>query len=257
MKIESGKYYRTRDGRKVGPIGYNSYITNYGKFFSGETFWDEFGRLYQSTKETDYDLIAEWTEDDDLNAICDERQDGPFVREPETGTLADLDVKPGDVVEWFNTSVVNPMEVISASIITSGAFEGQVEAVLSGYGSGIFSVEQFRIISRASDTPKTWGEMTDAEKGELLLAWQRCDQLQYWDTDKKEWESTDIHPFEFEADAYRVKPEPVRETVTLYHGPNDRQAFTGYCRANDDVVITYTRTTDGKPDLDSIKMEEV
>lgn len=242
MKIEVGKYYRTRDGRKVGPIGYNPNITNYGKFFSGETFWDEFGRLYQATKETDHDLIAEWTE-------------------PETGTLAELDVKPGDVVEWFNTSVVNPMEVISASIITSGAFEGQVEAVLSGYGSGIFDVEQFRIISRASDTPKTssksWphnGEWSnwfmsgvDGTIKNSLMRGKEC-----------EVETQKLAGCKQFAYRFRIKPEPVRETVTMQwsYENGGQDGYAHPYNKNATHRITFT-TTDGKPDLDSIKMEEV
>lgn len=180
MKIEPGKCYRTRDGRKVGPIGYNPNITNYWKFFSGVTFWDEFGRLYKATRETDLDLIAEWTEDD-LNAICEERQDGPFVS--------------------------------------------------------------------ASDAPKTWGEMTDAEKGALLLAHREGKAIEFYSPTFRKWmDPVDAGPSWFDVQPYRIKPEPVRETVTKYYQAGD-SVF-------DTHRITFT-TTDGKPDLDSIKMEEV
>ena len=124
----------------------------------------------------------------------------------ETGTLAELNAQPGDVVEWIDEGSIHTVE--KAETITGDIFSGATDAKLSGYGIGIFMNEEFRLISRASDTPKTWGEMTDEEKGALLLAWQRGEQLQYWDADNAVWESTDIHPFEFEADAYRIKPEP-------------------------------------------------
>ena len=81
-------------------------------------------------------------------------------------TLAELDVKPGDVVEWDSSRHT----VQSAEILTEGRFKGQVQANLSEYGDGIFGDEKFRIISRASDTPRPFGELTDEEKGALLLA---------------------------------------------------------------------------------------
>lgn len=326
LTIEPGKCYRTRDGRKVGPMtrwintaNHPFEVVNEDGNILGRCLWGNDGKCDELVH---LDLIAEWTEDDDLNAICDERKDGPFNRDPEltspygdgnhplpddtarykikpeladfplmgpdkeytptmtsdhffdkaidrgivTGTLADLQVKPGDVVEacWQGDGGWEEYKYV-----LKHPNYGH-ECLLSTRDDiGYIKIEdadqwEFRIISSASDgdpvsasdTPKTWGEMTDSEKGALLLAWQRGVQLQYWDHDNQEWEDTDIHPFEFEADAYRIKPEHKREKVTLYHGPDDTAAFTGYKRANDDVVITYTRS-DGKPDLDSIKMEEV
>jgi hypothetical protein len=227
LTIQPGKYYRTRDGRKVGPMAHdeaNWYTCGDGRL------WSEEGERW-SPEEYHNNIIAEWT------------------GTTETGTLAELNVKPGDVVEWFNTSVVNPMEVISASIITSGAFEGQVEAVLSGYGSGIFSVEQFRIISRASDTPKTWGEMTDAEKRAVALAFVQGRTVQCWqDGDTPEYWADIPDPNWNDDCKFRIKPEPKRETVTLCGSDIRLKPFIAGHR------ITF-ETIDGKPDLGSIKME--
>lgn len=87
MKIEAGKYYRTRDGRKVGPM--RAFC---GKDFDiddernphgdevNDSWWRASGKRGAYYEDSNLDLIAEWTEDDDLNAICDERQGGPFVR---------------------------------------------------------------------------------------------------------------------------------------------------------------------------------
>ena len=66
MKLEVGKYYRTRDGRKVGPMykkwpcdeegdvwGYNGSMANYS----------EVGIRWTGVNEPESDIIAEWTDE--------------------------------------------------------------------------------------------------------------------------------------------------------------------------------------------------
>jgi hypothetical protein len=100
-----------------------------------------------------------------------------------------------------------------------------------------------------TDDLKTWGEMTDAEKGALLLAhhegkviewnatsyitgewtgWGGCDDDCLWDRDF----------------AYRVRQEPKRETVALCWRKGLEMGEIGTI----DLV-------DGDPDCDSIRME--
>ncbi len=73
MKIEAGKYYRTRDGRKGRPMlrardeayGWNVGDVTYGRWAdSGED-----GYALPSSKQAADDLIAEWSEPVDLTAI--------------------------------------------------------------------------------------------------------------------------------------------------------------------------------------------
>ena len=81
LTIREGGFYRTRDGRKVGPmrdhLGINAYPFD----------CDQTGQYYRADGVADdgveYDLIAEWTD-----------------AAPTEGTLRELDVKPGDVVEF-------------------------------------------------------------------------------------------------------------------------------------------------------------
>lgn len=69
LKIEAGKYYRTRDGRKVGPVTYRDgyFIANLWHYNSaGECGYE--GRHDPSHDWRDeHDLIAEWV-DEPLNA---------------------------------------------------------------------------------------------------------------------------------------------------------------------------------------------
>lgn len=62
LKLEEGKYYRTRDGRKVGPMQF--YGAGYQLLFccvNGlERFWRECGKHHFGCDEID--LVAEWAE---------------------------------------------------------------------------------------------------------------------------------------------------------------------------------------------------
>lgn len=62
LKIQSGRYYRTRDGRKVGPM------TDRGKRWNWKCplgrLWMDNGR-YEDWGLSDLDLIAEWTDTPD------------------------------------------------------------------------------------------------------------------------------------------------------------------------------------------------
>ncbi|TCQ79996.1 hypothetical protein EDF68_10341 [Ochrobactrum sp. BH3] len=69
LKIEAGKYYRTRDGRKVGPM---NAAESEGYAFSGALVGVGYIKIFQSTgvhgsiyiqNEPDFDLIAEWIEE--------------------------------------------------------------------------------------------------------------------------------------------------------------------------------------------------
>jgi len=252
MKIEEGKYYRTRDGRKVGPmVRWSMYAKHPFEITAGgdddliAAIWGEDGKGYPGSP----DLIAEWTD------------------QPE-GTLAELDVKPGDVVECVYAHTDN---------FTTGKQYTSHESghVVTDNGYSVHSTSStFRLISRATqrdpemtdpygnnngpvgartDKPKTWGEMTDAEKGALLLAHHEGKVIQMVDCNGN-W--IDYIMFGAVTDyAYRIKPEPKHETVVLkFGGP-----YGVHGVAHDHVKphrITFD-LIDGEPDLISVKMERV
>lgn len=78
MKLEVGKYYKDANGEKRGPMREST--KGRFDFYRSAYYFDDRGR---SIDGDDPDLISEWIE-----------------TPPETGTLRDLNVKPGDVVEW-------------------------------------------------------------------------------------------------------------------------------------------------------------
>lgn len=59
IKLEVGKFYRTRDGRKVGPIMMDNHVRYPAKDPEG-TAWTANGFFYDPDQPHHLDLIAEW-----------------------------------------------------------------------------------------------------------------------------------------------------------------------------------------------------
>lgn len=73
MQIEAGKFYRTRDGRKVGPMredpNYSPRPFDVDSYFPaplGRTLWTRDG---ESDEGSNLDLVAEWLDPVDLTAL--------------------------------------------------------------------------------------------------------------------------------------------------------------------------------------------
>jgi hypothetical protein len=168
----------------------------------------------------------------------------------ETGTLKELNVKPGDVVECVSLGRNGSNHYVTVgkryTINPNRSYTDDGGEINFGFS------EAFRIISRASDTPKTWGDMTDAEKGALLLAAHEgkvIEQHQNPSAGLPGGWFFRARPTWMPNGAYRVRPEPVRETVTLYGRATEPNswAITAAQWDNDTHRITFT-TENGKPD---------
>lgn len=191
------------------------------------------------------------------------------------GTLAGLGVKEGDVVEhlyFFDGD--------------AGCYKFPFKVDSRGRAidkSGCFflpkSLSTFRIISRAdnppkpaiglyslltegqkkmattSQEPKTWGQMTDEEKGALLLAKHEGKVIEaYWDG---KWvKASGPNYFRFSSVySYRIKPEPVIETVVMY--ASDKMKGFGLCRGDKSVHKLTFKTFDGEIDYTTVKMSKL
>ena len=104
--------------------------------------------------------------------------------------------------------------------------------------------------------------MTPEEKGALLLAAHEGKKIEWSDTAGSNmwceswWRRCGVSAVgKFPEYAYRVRPGPVVVTVTRYGSPQDSWGFTGSVCSRDTHVITFN-LVDGKPDCNSIKMEE-
>lgn len=66
LKIEAGRYYKTRDGRKVGPIGPNEGgLAEYPWQDNSDwtDCWTTDGRFYNDGTESQHDIVAEWIDE--------------------------------------------------------------------------------------------------------------------------------------------------------------------------------------------------
>lgn len=144
LKIEAGKYYRTRDGRKVGPMvcGIDKNATEYPWTDKGENHrgrWSDFGEDGETylMGPTDGDIIAEWTDE---------------PARPEVGTLAEIGAQVGDVVEY--TAIGEP-HFEARQFTFAGWHDGEPydsDMKIGGDSSLRRDAKaKFRIIRRASD----------------------------------------------------------------------------------------------------------
>lgn len=175
----------------------------------------------------------------------------------ETGTLGQLNVQPGDVVEY--TAIGEPLH--SPHTFTFQCWhDGEPYSMSQKVGGGAHLRTDtgaiFRIVSRASDAPKTWGEMTDAEKGALLLAAHEGKVIQVlcWDHDGEGWNAKPTAIWNPDR-TYRVRPEPKRKTVTLYTSKPGEE-YGNERKPDDTHAITYD-LIDGKPDWSTLKGEDL
>lgn len=106
------------------------------------------------------------------------------------------------------------------------------------------------------EEPKLWRDMTPEEKGALLLAKHEGKKVQRYCPHHQVWLDVLLNCIEHQA--YRIKPEPKRETVTLY-GEQSYVGFWGFDSGSEqpsDYSITFD-LVDGEPDCASIKMEKL
>ena len=160
----------------------------------------------------------------------------------ETGTLKELNVRVGDVVKWGGSEHV----VLRVEALPKGSiYEGQIEANLSDFGTGVFMDEQFTIISRANPTP--FGGLSDEKKGALLLARYEGKVIECYRGSFGWYITGSSHKFSNSL-AYRVKPETIVKTVALCYRHD-----TGTVKNK----IGTIQLVNGVPDPASIKMDVV
>ena len=96
---------------------------------------------------------------------------------------------------------------------------------------------------------KPWKNLTDEEKGKLLLAHHESKTIEQYITENElpgGWYARSFPNFDVESSIFRVKPEPKVEQIKLVWS---KQGFI----YDHDFVITFN-LVDGEPDCSSIKM---
>ena len=114
--------------------------------------------------------------------------------------------------------------------------------------------------------PKMWKDMSPEEKGALLLAEHEGEAIEAFGVKVPDEWRRDVYPTWEAYVAYRIKPQPKRETVTaklcidaygtsLHMRPDPRDNF--YYGDNCFYFTLTFDVIDGKPDPASIKTEEM
>lgn len=162
----------------------------------------------------------------------------------DTGTLEEIVAKPGDVVECVY-GVANAGK--------GQRYTVNADCDILHFKSGQTSLSTFRIISRASDKPKLWRDMTPEEKGALLLAAHEWKVIE--NNSRGPWLETHS-PIWADGIAYRIKSEPKIETVNMYY-PDTLYGFNCSGRINGPTHRITFNLIDGIPDCSSVKMEKL
>lgn len=156
----------------------------------------------------------------------------------EVGTLAEIGAKPGDVVEWPG---IGEYLVLNGGGVVSKVSGGLLKDGMDYPGN------RFRIVSRASDRPKLWRDMTPEEKGALLLAMHDGLKVEFCSAGK--WLEKKFMPF-LDDHAYRIAHEPKVETVTS----RGTWCNKGKMPKTQYVYEITFNLIDGKPDWNTAKV---
>lgn len=120
-------------------------------------------------------------------------------------------------------------------------------------------VQEYHGVKRCvSDDPKIWLNMTPKEKGALMLAHHEGKVIELYDPTVGGWVVC-TRPTWAKLIAYRVKPEPVRETVQILTDGTAAE-LCDFFKLPEISKPTHRITfdmIDGEPDCNSIKMEKL
>jgi hypothetical protein len=181
--------------------------------------------------------------------------------ETEYKTLRAWNVKPGDVVD--SQDYATPVTILRPYDGAVWSHEKDC-AWWADDGGIVVGTDFVRIISRAprDETPKLWRDMTDAEKGALLLAHHRgkvIEVVRYFGEEAEFWYQVSDPTWHID-ERYRIRPDPKVEMVTLYGGStkgNNRHWGYSIQHIGPETHRITFNLIDGKPDPASIKMEEL
>ena len=108
------------------------------------------------------------------------------------------------------------------------------------------------LIAEWIDEPRPWKDLTPEEKGALLLAHHEGKDIQMYTSDH--WYT--VYPLWEDSTVYRIKPEPMQETVQVVLYGCAISAWGKEEEFEDTHCITFD-LVDGEPDCGSIKMEKL
>lgn len=162
-----------------------------------------------------------------------------------------MKIEAGKFYKTRDGRKVGPMRECGKLYRWKGIMNGTSYTYLSN-GTWLDGVENNKdLIAEWVDTPTLWRDMTPEEKGAILLAYHEGREIECWSESDPEWEEINCPSF-ISVCAYRIKPEPKRET--LYW---NRNSFGSLSKMPQDTHKITFDLKGGKPDCDSVKMERI
>lgn len=127
-------------------------------------------------------------------------------------------------------------------------------AVLNDTENDFFCSSESKYVLKSS-SPKTWKDLSDEEKGVLLLAYHDGKTIEFQTAWSNSWYPAVSKGITwFDDRAFRVKPEPVVEKVTMYTERYGKAAAFG--RSYHSHKITWD-LVNGEIDCSSVKMRKL
>jgi hypothetical protein len=173
LKIEAGKFYKTRDGRKVGPAFISGNTATFGSTGNyASAVWSDDGRSSSRDDKTslkDNDIIAEWIDEPAAKASNDNAQPkfkvGDRVRVVKTGFVSGGSGHSAKIGDEFVLREMNPSKAFWR---TNGPdfYEHEIELVV--FASIVALIENGQ--PKPSSTPHVHASSGAAEKEAKRLA---------------------------------------------------------------------------------------
>lgn len=105
------------------------------------------------------------------------------------------------------------------------------------------------------DGSKYWSDLTNNEKGLLLLAHHNNEKIQYRSSTYDEWVNIDYPNWE-PCEIYRAKPKPVIMSHKFFSSDNMNSWYNGEESCDNTHEMTYV-TVDTVVDMSSVKFKEI
>lgn len=145
LTIEAGKYYRTRDGRKVGPIVSNAHDNEFWPFKLQGLYYQKDGHSCQGAswlRSDKDDLIAEWVDEPVAAQQEAEQLTGQTLTSADGNTIMDV------------TNGVLTMKVATLGTVTAPTVvKGQLVKTPRGYGYELARFGQWSWVDTGNSQP--------------------------------------------------------------------------------------------------------
>lgn len=241
MKLEEGKFYKTRDGRKAGPITYKR---------SG----------YPQAMVDGRDILYGYRENG-LWGCSELFGPGPHALDLVEEWPLEFRLEIGKRYVAADGRISEPV------FVGEGMFKAELRRSCNNIGAAVFHYNvdgthkygrtDVALVKEYDDwsvhnNELPWNQLSDQQKGALLLQHHQDGVIWFNQVGRQgDWKKTDVPSWLWSL-VYRAKLEPVVTTEVVYYDPTH-----GFSNNEDYPYKIVITRHDGEPDVNSIKMEKL